>query len=275
MFEQLAMFVVAFLVSAFGTVVGFGGGVFMVPILVLLFHVPIQLAIGSVMLGLFPAAVISTIHNLRRGLVDLVVGTLLEIPTVGGTVLGAWLTKYLPTWQLALLFSIMVITTGLSMLRSDESGVSSQFSILKSLNRLPPTLTRMTRNGNYAIGGVTTLLFGTLSGLIAGLFGVGGGFVKGPLMVLGFGMPARVAAPTALFMIMITSLVGSVSHYLLGHLQMEMGLFLAGGFTLGSIFGNLRSANIGEKHLIRWIAWGLVFAGLVMATFTATQPGHE
>ena len=79
MVEQLAMFSVALLVSAFGTIVGFGGAVFMVPILVLFFHVPIHFAIGSVILALFPAAVISTVHNLRRGLVDLVVGTLLEI----------------------------------------------------------------------------------------------------------------------------------------------------------------------------------------------------
>ena len=54
-------------------------------------------------------------------------------------------------------------------------------------------------------------LFGLVSGLIAGLFGIGGGFIKGPLMVLGFGIPARIAAPTALFMIVITSAVGSTS----------------------------------------------------------------
>jgi len=140
MFEQLAMFMAAVLVSAFGTIVGFGGGVFMVPLLVLFFHVPIHFAVGSVILALFPAAVISTIHNLRRGFVDLVVGILLEIPTIGGTVLGAWLTRYLPTVQLALLFSGMVTLTGFSMLRQEYGNTSSKFSFLTSLNRLPPPL---------------------------------------------------------------------------------------------------------------------------------------
>src|SRR5574342_289011 len=108
MWESLAMFVVAFIVSAFGTVVGFGGGVFMVPILTLMFHIPIQLAIGCVILALFPSATISTVHNFHRGTIDFVVGILLEIPTIIGTILGAWLTSYLPTWQLELLVTALV-----------------------------------------------------------------------------------------------------------------------------------------------------------------------
>lgn len=271
MWEHVALFAVAFGVSAFGTIVGFGGGVFMVPILVLIFHIPIQLAIGCVILALFPSALISTVHNFKRGLIDFPVGVLLEIPTVAGTVLGAWLTSYLPTWQLEILFSVLVVFTGWTMLRQGGAGSSPRLLIFKKLNDLPPRMVRRTANGTYAIGGVTVTSFGLLSGMIAGLFGIGGGFIKGPLMVLGFGMPARVAAPTALFMIVITSAVGSVSHYLLGHIQWEVGLFLVLAFTLGSLFGNRKAGSITEKNLFQFIAWGLIAAGLSMALFTASQ----
>lgn len=244
----------------------------MVPLLTLVFRFPIQLAVGCVILALLPSALISTIHNSRRGLVDFPVGVLLEIPTVGGTVLGAWLTSYLPTWQLEILFSVMVIVTAITMLRGQDTNSSSRFGILKTLNNVPPRFVRESPNGTYRMSGVTITLFGLISGTIAGLFGIGGGFIKGPIMVLGFGMPARIAAPTALFMIVITSAVGSVSHYLLGHIQWKMGLFLVVAFTLGSLYGNRKVRTIKEKTLVRYIAWGLLGAGLTMAVSTLLLP---
>ena len=243
----------------------------MVPILTLVFHFPIQLAIGCVILALFPSALISTIHNYRRGLIDFLVGILLEIPTMGGTVLGAWLTSYLPTWQLEILFSAMVIFTAIAMLRRTNAELPSQFGIFKTLNNMPPRIARQTPNGTYRMSGITITLFGLVAGTIAGLFGIGGGFIKGPIMVLGFGMPARIAAPTALFMIVITATVGSISHYLLGHIQWKIGLLLVAAFTLGAIFGNFKAGTIKEQSLVKYIAWALIAAGAAMAIFTISQ----
>ena len=271
MWEYIAIFFVGFTVSAIGTIVGFGGGVFMVPLLTLVFHFPIQLAIGCVILALLPSALISTIHNSRRGLIDFLVGLLLEIPTVAGTVLGAWLTSYLPTWQLEILFSAMVILTAIFMLRRKDTDFPPQFGILKKLNNMPPRIVRQTPNGTYRMSGMSVTLFGLIAGTIAGLFGIGGGFIKGPIMVLGFGMPAGIAAPTALFMIVITAAVGSVSHYLLGHIQWKIGLFLVVAFTLGSVFGNRKAGTIKEKNLVQYIAWALIAAGVAMAIFTMSQ----
>ena len=274
MLEYAGIFAVALAVSAFGTIVGFGGGVFMVPILTLVFGIPIQIAIGCVILALFPSALISTAHNVRRGAVDFITGILLEIPTVVGTVLGAWLTDYLPTSQLEILFSVMVITTGAVMLRQKQENQSAQLSFFKKLNHLPPRIERRMGEHGYTMSGVAVAIFGLVSGIIAGLFGIGGGFIKGPLMVLGFGIPARIAAPTALFMIVITSAVGSVSHYLLGHIHWRIGLFLVVAFTTGAVLGNRKAGTIAEHKLHRVIAAGLIAAGIAMAVFTASQWLH-
>ena len=271
MIEHLFIFLIAAGVSAFGTIVGFGGGVFMVPILTLIFGMPIQLAIGSVIVALFPSALISTLYNLRKGSIDFVVGLLLEAPTIIGTVVGAWLTTYLPTRQLEILFSILVIWTGIAMLRKNKQSAQPQFSLFKKLNNLPPRLLRQTSKGVYQMSGITVTLFGLLSGTVAGLFGIGGGFIKGPLMVLGFGMPARVAAPTALFMIVITSAVGSASHYWLGHLRWEIGLLLTSGFVTGALLGNRMSGTIAERRLVKVIGLALIAAGIAMVIFTGSQ----
>jgi len=265
MLEYIGIFAVGFAISAFGTLVGFGGGVFMVPILTLVFHIPIQLAIGCVIVALFPSALLSTIHNTRLGLVDFTIGLMLEIPTVIGTVIGAQLTDVLPTNQLEILFSVMIVTVGVTMLRRRPESGPAQLGFFKKLNELPPRFTRATAAGTYRMSGLTVTLFGLISGMIAGLFGIGGGFIKGPLMVLGFGIPARIAAPTALFMIVITSAVGSFSHYMLGHIQWEIGLLLVFSFTLGALFGNRRARVISETSLVKFIGLGLIAAGLSMA----------
>jgi uncharacterized membrane protein YfcA len=166
---------------------------------------------------------------------------------------------------------VLVILAGIAMLRKTDGASSSRFLLFRKLNALPPTIVRQTANGTYRLSGITITAFGLLSGIIAGLFGIGGGFIKGPLMVLGFGMPARVAAPTALFMIVITSAVGSVSHYVLGHIQWRIGLLLVFAFTLGSVFGNRKAGTISEESLRHFIACGLIAAGLAMAVFTASQ----
>jgi hypothetical protein len=271
MIEHLLIFVVAAAVSAFGTVVGFGGGVFMVPILILLFGVPIQLAIGSVIIALFPSALISTFYNLRKDCIDFAVGLLLEGPTIIGTIIGAWLTAYLPTRQIEILFSILVIWAGAAMIRRNKQSAQPQFSLFKKLNNVPPRLHRRTSKGVYEMSGITVTGFGLLSGIVAGLFGIGGGFIKGPLMVLGFGMPARIAAPTALFMIVITSAVGSVSHYWLGHLRWEIGLLLTSAFISGSLLGNRMSRTIAERRLVKIIGLALIGAGIAMVIFTGSQ----
>jgi len=265
MIEYFAIFTIGFAISAFGTLVGFGGGVFMVPILTLVFQMPIQLAIGCVIVALFPSALLSTIHNSRLGLIDFTVGILLEVPTIIGTIIGAQLTNVLPTAQLEVLFSVMIVTVGATMLRERPDSAPAQLGFFKKMNELPPRFQRETAAGTYRMSGLTVTLFGLVSGLIAGLFGIGGGFIKGPLMVLGFGIPARIAAPTALFMIVITSAVGSTSHYLLGHIQWKIGLLLVASFALGALFGNRRARAMSERKLIKYIGFGLIAAGLSMA----------
>jgi uncharacterized membrane protein YfcA len=208
MWDLVFIFLIGVLVSGFGTVVGFGGGVFMVPILTLVFQIPIQLAIGCVILALLPSALISTIHNGARGLVDFVVGTLLEIPTIVGTVLGALATSYLPTHQLEMLFGLVIVLAGYMMARQPGKAGSRESppGFFAKLNNLPPRIVRHGRHGTYYMSGITVAGSGLLSGGIAGLFGIGGGFLKTPIMVVVFKIPPRIAVGTALFMIVITSL---------------------------------------------------------------------
>jgi hypothetical protein len=103
-----------------------------------------------------------------------------------------------------------------------------------------------------------------IAGMMAGLFGIGGGFLKTPIMVNVFGIPPSVAAATALFMIVFTSLTGSISHYMLGHINFTYSLPIVAGFIVGAFVGNHFNLKISEKTLARLIGFGLVLAGVAV-----------
>ncbi len=116
MLTQLLLILVGLLVSAFGTMVGFGGGVFIVPILIIFFQYPIGEAIGSSMSAMVPAALIASFFNYREKNIDYLVATLIQFPAMGGTVLGAFLVAFLPVLEMQFTFAFFVIIVSFYLL---------------------------------------------------------------------------------------------------------------------------------------------------------------
>lgn len=260
----------AIIFSGFGTIVGFGGGVFMIPLLVIGFHVPLNIAVGSVLVALFPSALISTVYNARKKLIDYKTGLLLEGPTAFGTVLGSYLSVIIPILILELVFGIFIIYLGINfIIRSyDRKPKNIRDSIFYKLNRIGPSVVRKTDYGGYRVSFMMALVFGIMAGTMAGLFGIGGGFLKVPIMVGVFSIPTQVASSTALFMIVITSLTGSISHYFLGNIQFGDALPVVIGFVVGALIGNSLSARIEEHMLKKLIGIGLGLSGLVFLIYS-------
>lgn len=255
---------VVFFVSSFGTLIGFGGGVFMVPIMVIAFKIKMPLAIGAVAVSLFPAALISSALNLREKLIDPMVALWLEIPTVLGAILGAYLTSLLPVQILEVIFGIFLCFMAVKMFRSESPsmGVEAGNPFVTKLNQLGPKLNRSKGADTYQVGMGAAGFFGMISGLVAGLFGVGGGFMKTPIMIRVFHMPPQIAIATALFMIVFTSFTASFTHFSLGHVQWDLAGPLAIGFASGALVGNLLKKRFSKRHTERMIAAGLFLAGI-------------
>ena len=87
-------------------------------------------------------------------------------------------------------------------------------------------------------------------------------------MVNVFGIPPSVAAATALFMIVFTSLTGSISHYMLGHINTTHSLPIVAGFIVGAFTGNQFNLKISEKTLTKLIGAGLILAGVAVVLNT-------
>ena len=235
------MMLVALMVSTFGTIVGFGGGVFMVPILILFFQFPIELAIGSTMTALFPASLIASFFNYREKNIDYVVASLIQFPAMGGTVLGAFLVSFLPVMELQFTFAFFVIIIGFLILAApgNNAGKKSKSGVMYHVNHLPTSFIRKNHKKHlaYRINGGIVVLFGFVTGTIAGLFGIGGGFLQTPVMIKVFGMPTRISTSTSLFILTLTSLTGLITHFFLGHVVWTKSIPLMTAFAFGATLG--------------------------------------
>jgi len=252
-------------IGVVGVIGGFGGGVFLFPILILA-GFSIEIAAGSSLISLFLPSILATIHNHRRKEINYKLGIGFEIPTALGAIVGANLTLWLPSTFMFALFGCIAFSMAYMLnkdLNDQNSGVEGKKSNFKRLMAFGPKLKQDIRENSNSVGIIMLVLSGAISGMLAGMFGIGAGWIKAPLMIMGFGVPSNVASATATFMIVITSAIGGYTHLIHGNLDI---IFFP--LTLGLILGaevGCRIRDRIEKILItKVIILSLVVIGCTM-----------
>lgn len=253
LFTTLIIFI-CIAISLFGNLAGFGGGVFVVPILVAFFKYPFSNAVGATVFSLVIASLISTYFNKKEGSIDFKTGIILEIPTMAGAVLGSLLLDYVPLVPVEIILAAVLFFLSFSFLKFGkkydvlpDSGAGS----LEKLNAIPPVIHTHNKelNVHYKMGLWLATFFGLLSGSLAGLFGIGGGFMKTPIMIKVFKVPVKIATSTAMFMIIITSITSGISHYTQGHIILAYTWPVVTGFIIGALLGGIVNRKLAsEKH---------------------------
>lgn len=250
------LFICAF-VSFLGTMAGFGGGIFIVPILVMGFKVPIEIAIGVTAISLFPSSLLSTLWNLKKNIIDFKLMFALEIPTIIGAVIGAKLTSTIPPRPLEMIFSLFLLFMAYkTMWPSQRANFFTE--LIKWMNERGLQI----KNNDYTVGLYSASLFGILAGIIAGLFGIGGGVLKTPIMINIFKVPVRVATSTALCMIVFTSFSSGITHWRLGHVSSELLIYVVSGFFLGALIGMIANRKVTDANIKKLISFSIALAGL-------------
>ncbi|MGV3589307.1 MAG: sulfite exporter TauE/SafE family protein [Adhaeribacter sp.] len=267
--ETLIMMLVGLLVSTFGTVVGFGGGVFMVPILILFFHFPIEIAIGTTMSAMFPASLIASFFNYREKNIDYVVASLIQFPAMAGTVVGAFLVAFLPVVELQFIFAFFVIIIGFLILGTPQNKkkLNRKTGVMYRVTHMPTSFIRKNHHKHlaYRINGGVVALFGLITGTVAGLFGIGGGFLQTPAMIKVFNMPTRIATSTSLFVLTVTSFTGLCTHFWLGHVDWNKSVPLMTAFAIGAALGQyFKRDEVNVSAIDLLIGVGLFLAGMAL-----------
>ncbi|MHA1451203.1 MAG: sulfite exporter TauE/SafE family protein [Candidatus Hodarchaeales archaeon] len=179
--------IISLVIGSLSIIAGFGGGVFLVPVLTVFFGISLKTVIGTVLLSLvFPAA-IGSIGAWKRGEIDFRLAIMFEIPTIIGSIIGATITssEIIPEFLLKLCFGLLAIFFSYNMLnkvRQQQKGITrSNGRFLRKLTAIPPIVTLENNNTVYTISIPVIASGGLIIGFLAGMLGVGGGWLKTPL----------------------------------------------------------------------------------------------
>jgi uncharacterized membrane protein YfcA len=218
-----------------GSMLGVGGGIIMVPALTFLNLSPTQAASTS-LIAVMSTSISSTIEYARQKRIDYTLGLAMAACAIPGGVLGAVLSEYLLEDTFKLYFGILLILTGLYILYKN--------SLLKDH--------RVKKHSLPLQVAVFTASFG--AGIISSLFGVGGGIIFVPTMLLVLGLTMHRAAPTSQLTLMMTAIAGVFTHSALGHPDYLQAVVLSAGAFVGAQIGARLSRMTKEMLLQRLLA---------------------
>ena len=239
---------------------GGGGAIFAVPLLVYVLGIDAREAVGVSLATVGVTALVGCVQRARLGAVEFRTGSLFALAGILTAPLGAWLGTYVPEGLLLALFAGVMLVVALRMWRTaaipaerlpgpagDESGPTCR--------RDPQGVLHLTSRCALLLASV-----GMITGVLTGLFGVGGGFIIVPALVLFSGMGMQRAVGTSLLVIMLVSFSGVISlivseRIIPWSVVWEFSL----GSLVGLVIGNRFAVRLGGARLQRVFAIVIVF----------------
>lgn len=224
-----------------GSMIGLGGGIVVVPVLTFLGFSP-QLAASNSLFAAFSNAVASTISYAKQKRIEYLLGLKLGLLSIPGTILGAFISSDITPSVFKTLFGIVLVVSSVYIF-SKRRMESKAYNLSKQVT-------------------VLSVAASFFAGIISSLFGIGGGIVFVPLMVIAIGLSMKLAAPTSQFILLFASASGMIAHAFLGHPDFYQSLLLAGGAFGGGLVGSRLSVEIEENKLRIIVSVVLVVAAI-------------
>lgn len=264
--DTLIAFLIALLAGAFGSVLGIGGGLFIIPSLTLFLGQGLKTAIAASIVAVIATSLGGGNVYVRQHVADIRLGLLLALATAPSAVVGALLATHVDARVLAAVFALVLAVSAYRMFagargassrpvaaddREATGGLQFRSSYLESSTG--ETIDYQVRNVPIGVAA------STVAGLISGMLGVGGGIVQVPVMNLIMGVPIKVATTTSTYVIGITAMAGAFVYY--NHRPSYVDPALAVPVTIGVFIG----ASIGSRVL------GRISQGALRTVFTVVM----
>lgn len=246
------LFSLGIIAGTIGSLVGLGGGIIIVPSLLYLqslglLAIPIehQNAVGISLMAIIFTAVSSTIYNYKHKKVDIKSGLILFIGVGPAVILGSLVSEYINEKQFYILFGlIMLLTSYLLVLKDRIKPVKFKWNVIRFFEGEDGIIYEYGYNKYFGI------LLSALAGFLAGLLGIGGGAILVPMMVIIFRFPIHIATATSMFIILLSSTIGSISHIFLGNIIITYVIYIGIGAYIGGKVGSFISLKISNRLLI-------------------------
>jgi uncharacterized protein len=258
-FTLAVLFTSAF-AGLLGALTGLGGGVVIVPVLVLLFHIDLRYAIGASLVSVIATSSGAAVSYVREGLSNVRVGMFLEVATTVGALIGAYLTTRVSAPAIGIIFGVTLIYSAWSSFRVKQDQLEPKPNALADHLKLKGEYPTPHGSQPYIAQNVPAgfgIMF--IAGVLSGLLGIGSGAVKVLAMDRAMKLPFKVSTTTSNFMIGVTA-AASAGLYL-GRGYIAPGL--AAPVMLGVLAGSVIGARLLVK--IRVPVLRVVFAIVIVA----------
>jgi uncharacterized protein len=263
---MFGLILIAILAGLLGSLLGLGGGVIIIPVLTLLFGVPMQEAIGASLIAVIATSTGSASYYVDQGLSNIRLAMVLEVATTIGSVIGALVAVYTDQYILAAAFGFLLLYSSFYMLRRPENiclGPTGPCGPLDlSCSYDDKAKHERVEYGVKNLG--KGMLASAAAGGTSGLLGVGGGIIKVPVMNLWMGVPMRAACATSNFMIGVTALAGAIVYYQFGQIDPLLAGVVAVGAFIGAAIGTRTSHRFEGDQLKRVFGVVMILVAVLM-----------
>jgi uncharacterized protein len=264
MLERLWLIPLGFIIGAYGTLIGAGGGFVLVPMLILLYPEESPEIITSISLAVvFFNALSGSLAYMRLKRVDYRSGILFAAATVPGAILGSLTTSLIPRRLFDIFLGVLLIVASLFLMfhshkRNGQGNGISRGSLIRNLTEADGTTHTFSFSPTLGIG------LSLVVGYVSSLLGIGGGIIHVPALVHLLNFPVHVATATSHFILAIMALTGTGVHIVTGafHHGIRRTIALSIGVLIGAQLGALLSNRIKGVWIIRGLAIALGLVGI-------------
>lgn len=264
--EYVLLAIIALCAGILGSLAGLGGGVILIPAtlfiginLGLMPDLTLQQVVGLSVIMMIFTGLSSTLSYMQAKQVDFISGLIFFIGSAPGAIVGAWLNKGLNLDSFNLYFGMLLILLSIILFVRDKLN-PIQWFLDRGLKRSFTDRQGQTFEYGYPVW--FAILFSFLVGMISGLFGIGGGSLMVPAMVLLYRFPPHVAVATSMFMVFLTSIVNSISHISLGNVPWNYTASVIIGGYVGAKLGAFINKRLKSKTVVFVLQLMMVLIGI-------------
>lgn len=228
------LFLIGIIASIVSALLGIGGGVIIVPLLVLLLKMPMQNAIAISLATIVSISIILSVYNLKNHLVNIKLALILETLTAFCAILASKIAINVNGNILKGIFGLFLLFISFSILRP----ISFKFKNSKGKMHYSYFDPDLKKRIYYNVKNLKiAVLTSSVAGFFSGLLGVGGGVIKVPILNEICHVPMRVATATSNLMVGITALFASFAYFRHGYLDSSLAFWIILGAIVGAGVG--------------------------------------
>ena len=278
--ESIALGGAAALAAVLGSMLGLGGGVFLVPIFTLFFGIDPKIAIAASAVSVITNSVVGSTVHLRNGFTNIRLAMLLGITTISGAILGAVVAIVADASVLNFVFGLVLLAAAISMLVRRQAAVPNSEPGDPDPFQLEASFT------DRATGQITSYIpqrvklglgASSFAGVLSGLLGVGGGVIQVPMMNLLMRVPVKAAAGTSSFLVGMTAVATATVFYADGKIDATVVVPAMIGIFVGSRLGSNLTSRVKTADLVVIFVAIMLYLSIsmILRAFGITLPGQE